>query len=161
MSEEIKLKVTEALSKDTGRGYARIDPLDMVKLNLSVGDVVKISGVKGSGVKGSGIAKLMPTYPDLRGKGLVQLDGLTRRNAQLSLDEKSVITRITCKHAEKIVLIPTTITPNPRDLDYIGSLLDGLPVKKVIYCERIYLVVALQNLKWKVRRPKALCSLHL
>jgi transitional endoplasmic reticulum ATPase len=125
MSEEIKLKVTEALSKDTGRGYARIDPLDMVKLNLSVGDVVKISGVKGSG-----IAKLMPTYPDLRGKGLVQLDGLTRRNAQLSLDEKSVITRITCKHAEKIVLIPTTITPNPRDLDYIGSLLDGLPVKK-------------------------------
>jgi transitional endoplasmic reticulum ATPase len=125
MSEEIKLKVTEALSKDTGRGYARIDPLDMVKLNLSVGDVVKISGAKGSG-----IAKLMPTYPDLRGKGLVQLDGLTRRNAQLSLDEKSVITRITCKHAEKIVLIPTTITPNPRDLDYIGSLLDGLPVKK-------------------------------
>lgn len=125
MSEETKLKVTEALAKDTGRGYARIDPLDMVKLNLSVGDVVKISGAKGSG-----IAKLMPTYPDLRGKGLVQLDGLTRRNAQLSLDEKSVITRITCKHAEKIVLIPTTITPNPRDLDYIGSLLDGLPVKK-------------------------------
>ncbi len=125
MTKELKLKVTEALSKDTGRGYARIDPSDMAKLNLAVGDIVQVSGSKGSGV-----AKLMPTYIDLRGKDLVQLDGLTRRNAALSLDEKVLIEPVTCKQATRIVLIPTTITPNPRDLDYIGSLLDGLPVKK-------------------------------
>ena len=125
MSKELKLKVTEALPKDTGRGYARIDPSDMAKLNLAVGDIVQVASSKGSG-----IAKLMPTYLDLRGKGIVQLDGLTRRNAGLSLDEKAVIEPVSCKHATRIVLIPTTITPNPRDLDYIGSLLDGLPVKK-------------------------------
>ena len=125
MTKELKLKVTEALSKDTGRGYARIDPSDMAKLNLAVGDIVQVSSSKGSGV-----AKLMPTYIDLRGKGIVQLDGLTRRNAALSLDEKVLIEPVTCKQATRIVLIPTTITPNPRDLDYIGSLLDGLPVKK-------------------------------
>ncbi len=125
MTKELKLKVTEALSKDTGRGYARIDPSDMAKLNLAVGDIVQVSGSKGSGV-----AKLMPTYIDLRGKDFVQLDGLTRRNAALSLDEKVLIEPVTCKQATRIVLIPTTITPNPRDLDYIGSLLDGLPVKK-------------------------------
>ncbi len=125
MNKELKLKVTEALSKDTGRGYARMDPSDMAKLNLAVGDIVQVSSSKGSGV-----AKLMPTYIDLRGKGIVQLDGLTRRNAALSLDEKVLIEPVTCKQATRIVLIPTTITPNPRDLDYIGSLLDGLPVKK-------------------------------
>ena len=125
MTKELKLKVTEALPKDTGRGYARIDPSDMAKLNLAVGDIIQVTSSKGNG-----IAKLMPTYIDLRGKGIVQLDGLTRRNAGLSLDEKAVIEPVTCKHATRIVLIPTTITPNPRDLDYIGSLLDGLPVKK-------------------------------
>ena len=125
MSKELKLKVTEALPKDTGRGYARIDPSDMAKLNLAVGDIVQVASSKGSG-----IAKLMPTYLDLRGKGIVQLDGLTRCNAELSLDEKAIIEPVSCKHATRIVLIPTTITPNPRDLDYIGSLLDGLPVKK-------------------------------
>ena len=125
MTKELKLKVTEALVKDAGRGYARIDPADMAKLNLAVGDIVQIASSKGSG-----IAKLMPTYIDLRGKGIVQLDGLTRRNAGLSLDDKALIQAVTCKHASRIVLIPTTITPNPRDLDYIGSLLDGLAVKK-------------------------------
>ncbi len=125
MTKELKLKVTEALVKDAGRGYARIDPADMAKLNLAVGDIVQIAGSKGSG-----IAKLMPTYLDLRGKGVVQLDGLTRRNAGLSLDDKALIQTVTCKHADRIILIPTTITPSPRDLDYIGSLLDGLAVKK-------------------------------
>jgi transitional endoplasmic reticulum ATPase len=125
MSKELKLKVTEALPKNTGCGYVLINPSDMVKLNLAVGDVVQVASSKRSG-----IAKLMPTYFDLRGKGILQLDGLTRRNAGLSLDEKAVIEPISCKHATRIVLIPTTITPNPRDLDYIGSLLDGLPVEK-------------------------------
>jgi transitional endoplasmic reticulum ATPase len=125
MSEELKLKVAEALPKDTGRGYARLDPADMAKLNLVVGDIVQLISKKGSG-----IAKLMPTYPEMRGKGIVHLDGLTRRNAGLSLDEKTQIEPASCKHATRIVLIPTTIKPSPRDLDYIGSLLDGLPVQK-------------------------------
>jgi transitional endoplasmic reticulum ATPase len=125
MSEELKLKVVEALLKDTGRGYARLDPADMAKLNLAVGDIVQLTSKKGSG-----IAKLMPTYTDLRGKSVVQLDGLTRRNAGLSLDEKADIEPVSCKHATRITLIPTTITPSPRDMDYIGSLLDGLPVQK-------------------------------
>ncbi|MDP1774574.1 MAG: CDC48 family AAA ATPase [Methylobacter sp.] len=125
MSEELKLKVAEALPKDAGRGYARLDPADMAKLNLSVGDIVQLNSKKGMG-----IAKLMPTYPDMRNKGIVQLDGLTRRNAGLSLDEKVQIEPVSCKHATRIVLIPTTITPSQRDLDYIGSLLDGLPVQK-------------------------------
>jgi transitional endoplasmic reticulum ATPase len=125
MSEELKLKVVEALTKDTGRGYARLDPADMAKLNLAVGDIVRVISKKGSG-----IAKLMPTYPDMRGKGIVQMDGLTRGNAGLSLDEKAQIEAVLCKHATRIVLIPTTSKPNQRDLGYIGSLLDGLPVQK-------------------------------
>ena len=125
MTDELKLKVVEALPKDTGRAYARLDPSDMSKLGLSVGDTVQLNSKKGYG-----IAKIMPTYPDMRGKGVVQLDGLTRRNAGLSLDEKAVIQAIACKRATRITLIPTSITPSTRDLEYIGSLLDGLPIQK-------------------------------
>ena len=124
MSEVLKLKVVEGLPKDTGRGYARIDPSEISKLGLAVGDIVQLSG------KGMSVAKLMPTYPDMRGKDSVQLDGLTRRNAGLSLDDKVQIERTTWKPATRIVLTPTTIVPGQRDLKYIGSLLDGLPVVK-------------------------------
>ncbi len=125
MTEEVlKLKVVEGLPKDAGRGYARMDPAEIGKLGLSVGDIVQLRG------KGMSVAKLMPTYPDMRGKGIVQLDGLTRRNAGLSVDDKVQIEPVLWKHATRIVLTPTTIVPGQRDLKYIGSLLDGLPVVK-------------------------------
>ncbi len=124
MSEALKLKVVEGLPKDAGRGYARMDPAEISKLGLSVGDIVQLRG------KGMSVAKLMPTYPDMRGKGIVQLDGLTRRNAGLSVDDKVQIEPAVWKQAARIVLTPTTIVPGQRDLKYIGSLLDGLPVVK-------------------------------
>ncbi|MDD5033442.1 MAG: CDC48 family AAA ATPase [Methylococcaceae bacterium] len=124
MSEVLKLKVVEALPKDAGRAYARLDPADIRQLGLEVGDVILVRG------KGTSVAKLMPTYPDLRGKGVVQLDGLTRRNAGLGLDEKAQLEPTAWKHATRIVLTPTTVVPGQRDLKYIGGLLDGLPVMK-------------------------------
>jgi transitional endoplasmic reticulum ATPase len=84
MTYEIKRKVVEALPKDLVRAYARLDPADMSKLGLSIGDVVQLTSKKGFG-----IAKIMPTYPDMRSQSIVQLDGLTRCNAGLSLDEKA------------------------------------------------------------------------
>jgi|TARA_B110000971_G_scaffold43329_1_gene42918 transitional endoplasmic reticulum ATPase len=125
MTYEINLKVVEALPKDIGRAYARMDPSDISTLGLSVGDIVQLTSKKGFG-----IARIMPTYPDMRNQGIVQLDGLTRRNAGLSLDEKAAIQLMACNQATRITLIPTSIKPSARDLEYIGSLLDGLPVQK-------------------------------
>ena len=39
-SKGLKLKVSEALPKDLGRGLARLDPADMARLGLEVGDIV-------------------------------------------------------------------------------------------------------------------------
>ena len=44
------------------------------------------------------------------------------------LDEFVQVRKIACRPAERVVLAPVNITPSDRDLDYIGSLLDGLPV---------------------------------
>jgi transitional endoplasmic reticulum ATPase len=41
---ESKLKVTEALSKDVGRAFARMGTEDMDKIQVSVGVLVEVSG---------------------------------------------------------------------------------------------------------------------
>ncbi|HUU80507.1 MAG TPA: CDC48 family AAA ATPase [Acidobacteriota bacterium] len=117
-----KLKVTEGLGKDVGRAFARMGPEDLEKLQVAIGDIVEVTG------KRKTVCKAMPAYKELRGQSRVQLDGLTRENAGAGLDEFVVVRKITCRPAGRIQLAPIDITPDGRDLKYIGSLLDGLPV---------------------------------
>ncbi len=118
----LKLKVTEALAKDMGRGLARLDPADLARLGLEVGDIVEITG------KRKTVAKVMPAYKEQRGQARVQIDGLTRENAGAALDQVVEVRKLGSRPAERISLSPLTITPRERDLAYIGNLLDGLPV---------------------------------
>ena len=71
---ELTRKATEALTKDVGRGLARLDPADMSVLGIAPGDVVRLTGKKET------FAKAMLAFPEDRGKGIVQVDGLTRNN---------------------------------------------------------------------------------
>ncbi len=118
----LKLRVSEALSKDVGRAFARVGPEDMARLQVEVGDIVEVAG------KTKTVCKVMPAYKENRGQSRIQLDGLTRENAGTGLDENVEVHRIACSPAQRVVLLPTNITPSERDLDYIGSRLDGLPV---------------------------------
>jgi transitional endoplasmic reticulum ATPase len=122
---EIVLKVAEAGPKDVGRGIARLDPQDMAKLGASVGDIVEIRG------KRSTVAKAMPTFQGDRGKGIVQIDGLVRGNCQAGIDEKTAISRVEARPAERIVLSPgeaLTAMGAKADTKYLGRLLEGLPL---------------------------------
>jgi len=119
------LKVKEALSKDVGRAIARIDPEDMKNLGIEVGEVIEIEG------KRKTPAKVMPCYPEDRGKRIIQIDGITRENSQIGLDEKVKIRKIDYKPASKITLLPLTVSglvQKDKDTKYIGSLIGGLPV---------------------------------
>ena len=118
----LKLKVSEALAKDVGRGLARLDPADMSKLNLEIGDLVEITG------KGKTVCKAMPAYKELRGQSRIQIDGLSRENAGAGLDQAIEVRKVTARPAQHVVLSPRSLTVRDRDLKYIGSLLDGLPV---------------------------------
>jgi len=121
-SEGLKLKVTEALSKDVGRSFARMGPEDFEKLHVAIGDIVEVAGKRNT------VCKVMPAYKEIRGQSRVQLDGITRENAGAGLDEFVLVRKVSCGPAKQVVLAPTNITPADRDLEYIGSLLDGLPV---------------------------------
>ena len=85
VKEDIQLKVSESLTKDMGRGIARIDPLDMQAIGVKVGDVILISGQK------QAAARIMPAYEDRRGKRLIQIDGILRENLGAALGDKVII----------------------------------------------------------------------
>jgi transitional endoplasmic reticulum ATPase len=121
----LTLRVAEAKPRDVGRGIARIDPHDLEKIGAEVGDIIQVEG------KRKTAAKVMPAYPEDRRKSLIQMDGLLRGNAQVSLDERVSVQKTGFLPAEKIVLNPLTLVRSinrERDTRYIGTLLDGLPL---------------------------------
>jgi transitional endoplasmic reticulum ATPase len=121
----LSLKVQEALPKDVGRVIARIDPEDMKKVGVEVGDIIQISG------KRKTVAKIMPAYMEDRGKKIMQMDGITRENAKVGLDEKVEVQRVAHVPASKIVLSPLSFVGSlgkDKDTKYIGRLLEGIPL---------------------------------
>jgi transitional endoplasmic reticulum ATPase len=124
-SRTLTLRVAEALAKDVGRAIARLDPQDMSRLGAEVGDLVQIVGKRPT------VAKTMPAYSQDRGKGIVQIDGITRENAQAGLGEKVEVHRIGYQSANTVVLAPVTASSafvKEKDRKYLGRLLEGLPV---------------------------------
>jgi len=124
-SETLTLRVAEALAKDVGRAIARLDPQDMRRIRAEVGDIVQIVGKRPT------VAKVMPAYTQDRGKGTIQIDGITRENAQTGLGEKVEVQRIHCESADTLVLAPVTPSSafvKEKDRKYLGRLLEGLPM---------------------------------
>lgn len=119
----LKLKVTEAISKDVGRGIARMGPEDLDKLRVAIGDLVEVAGKRAT------VCRVMPAHKELREQSRIQIDGLVRENAGAGLDDFVTVRPATCRPAERVVLSPAQVRLSERDLTYIGSLLDGLPVQ--------------------------------
>ena len=120
--EGLRLKVTEALGKDVGRALARMDPVDIKALGVEIGDVVEIIGKRRT------VCKVMPAFKDDRGGARVQMDGISRGNAEVALDDMAIVRKAPAQPAQRIVLSATTAGFSDRDLQYIGTRLDGLPV---------------------------------
>src|SRR3989338_4982265 len=124
--KRIGLKAAEAHAKDVGRGFARLDPKDMERLDVNVGDIIELEG------KAKTVAKVMPAYAEERGKDIIQMDGIIRQNAKVSLDEKVYIKKVSVEPAKSITL--KAITPlygaQEGDTSYLGRLLEGHPLVK-------------------------------
>ena len=120
------LRVVEALSRDVGKGLVRLDPKDMSALGLQVGDVLQITG------KRSSVAKAAPAYAEERGKGLIQMDGILRENAQTGIGEHVQAQKLSSSVAKTVILTPLgTAEGMPLEGDsagYVARVLDGVPV---------------------------------
>lgn len=123
--ETLSLRVAEALPKDAGRGVARLDPQDLERLGVQIGDVVEIAG------KRQTVARAMPAYPAQRGQGLIQIDGILRANAGAGLDERVTVRKVEAQPARSVVLTPADGPRSPvsgAQARYLARQLEGIPV---------------------------------
>ncbi len=117
-------RVVEAPSRDVGRGLVRLDPKDMAALGVETGDIVAVSG------KRETVARVMPAYAAEREQGLIQMDGILRANAGISLDQHVGLRATTAKPARSVVLAPDRAAANAARhyRRHLIRLMQGLPV---------------------------------
>ena len=102
MEKDPRLRVAETTSMLVGHGIAAIDPKVMEELGLSAGDVIEITG---KGKKSHAV--LWTGYPEDYGRGLIRIDGYTRNNLGIGIDDTVSIAAAKAKEAQEIVLAPT------------------------------------------------------
>ena len=124
MVEIKELRVEEARSRDVGRGIARVDPEVAKELGLVAGDVILIEGEKRTA------AIYWPGYPEDAGKGVIRIDGTTRRNAGVRIDDKVSIKKIESKEAEKVTFAPTEELRIIGAEAYLSHVLEGRVITK-------------------------------
>jgi transitional endoplasmic reticulum ATPase len=122
---EVTLRVQEAYHRDVGRGIARIDMETMKKLGMVSGDIIEIEG-KGA----TSYAVVWPGYPSEEGKGVILIDGNTRANAKVGIDDRVKVRKIQAKPAERITLAPTQPIRITGGEYYLLKLLEGRPISK-------------------------------
>ncbi len=124
MVSEKAIKVAELRAGETGRGIARMDPELMTILGIRVGDIVQIDGNKKTAVK------VLEGYPEDANRGIIRIDGSTRRNAGVSIDERVAVKKITVKNAEKITFAPSDQLRLQGGEDYLKQVLEGRALSK-------------------------------
>ena len=119
MNNDKPLKVAELKPGEAGRGVARVDPELMDILGLKVGDIVQIDGSKKT------VVKVLRGGPEDANRGIIRIDGSTRRNAGTGIDERVGIKKVTAKNAEKITFSPTEQLRLQGGEDYIRQVMEG------------------------------------
>ena len=124
MASDKAIKVAELKAGETGRGIVRLDPALMDVLSIRVGDIVQIDGSKKT------VAKVLRGAPEDANLGIIRMDGSTRRNAGVSLDERVAVKKVTAKNAEKITFSPTEQLRLQGGEEYLKQVLDGRAIAK-------------------------------
>ncbi len=108
MSEihEVQLRAGDARQRDVGRGIARIDQRTMQKLGISAGDVIEIVAKRTT----SAIA--WPAYSEDQNRDIIRIDGFTRKNAGVAINEYVVVRPAKVKTALSITLAPVDMRLN-------------------------------------------------
>ncbi|MDH5266934.1 MAG: CDC48 family AAA ATPase [Candidatus Bathyarchaeota archaeon] len=103
---EVQLKVGDARQRDVGRGIARVNQKTMQKLGISAGDVIEILGKRNTA------AIAWPAYSEDQDKQIIRIDGFSRKNAGVAINEYVIIRPGKVKNATSVVLAPIDMRLN-------------------------------------------------
>ncbi|WP_144729533.1 CDC48 family AAA ATPase [Candidatus Nitrosocosmicus arcticus] len=119
------MKVAECRIKDVGKKKAIIDSLSMEKLGVSNGDIIEIAGKKITTVSVFGLED------KTKKNSCIHIDGQTRQNAGISLNDYVLVKKTDPKPAERIILSSNTSKNFSDEFNlYLNNRFDGYPVTK-------------------------------
>ena len=113
------LRVEEAKSRDAGRGIARIDSSIAKEMGMVPGDVVILEGKK------STACIYWPGYAEDEGKEIIRIDGVTRRNAGVGIDDKVRVRKAQVRKANRIVFSATEELRIVGIEEYLSHIMNG------------------------------------
>lgn len=119
MTNNKAIKVAELKPGETGKGICRLDPELMDILDIKVGDIIQIDGNKKT------VAKVLRGGPEDANRGVIRIDGSTRRNAGTSIDERVNVKKIVAKNAEKITFSPIEELRLQGGEEYLAQVMEG------------------------------------
>ena len=122
---EVQLRVGDARQRDVGRGIARIDQRAMQKLGISAGDVVEVINKRTT----SAIA--WPAYSEDQNRDLIRIDGFTRKNSGVAINEYVTVKSAKVKTASSITLAPVDMRLNV-DEDFTNFVKNRLMERTLI-----------------------------
>ncbi|MEE9242100.1 MAG: AAA family ATPase, partial [Nitrosopumilaceae archaeon] len=124
--EPLQMRIGEAKQRDVGKKRARIGPEAMDYLKVAPSDVIEISG------KRSSCAIVWPSDEDEKFPDIVKIDGQTRKNIGVALNDIVKIKKISTKVAKSVILMPVNdvVTVDKEFTDFVKNRLKGLPLSQ-------------------------------
>jgi transitional endoplasmic reticulum ATPase len=121
----IKLKVAECRIRDVGKKKAILDSVTMEKIGVKDGDIIELAGKKITAVS------VFCSDDKSKKNNFIHIDGQTRQNAGVSLNDYVLVKKANPKPAEKLVLSCNT-SKNFSDefILYLNNRFEGYPVTK-------------------------------
>ena len=155
-STPVQLRVAEAKHRDVGKRRARIDARYMEHLGIQAGEVVELVGKRNTAVTA------WPADEEEKENDIIRIDGQTRKNAGVGLNDLLNVKKIECRQAKSITLMPlgdSSITVDKEFCDFVKNRLKGYPVGEG---DEISVVILGNQMDFKVERvaPKAIVRIE-
>jgi transitional endoplasmic reticulum ATPase len=149
------MRVGEAKQRDVGKRRARIESEAMEYLHVEPGDMVEIFG------KRSSCAIVWPTDDDDKEPDMIRIDGQTRKNVGVSVNDLVSVRKIVAKPAKSVVLMPVNgnVTVDKEFTDFVKNRLKGLPLSEG---DEISVMILGNSMDFKIHKisPKSVVKIE-
>lgn len=124
---KIKLRVAEAKYRDVGKRRARIDSLSMAKLAIKPGEIAELIGKRSTPVT------VWLAESQENGKEIIRIDGQTRKNVGVGLNDMLTVRKVRSKAAKSVFLLPlghNSMSIDEQFCGFVRNKLAGYPINE-------------------------------
>jgi len=149
------MRVGEAKNRDVGKKRARIGPDAMDYLQASPGDAIKISA------KNTTCAIIWPSDEDEKYPDTIRIDGQTRKNLGVALNDVVEIQKVKTVQAKSVTLMPINdiVTVDKEFTDFVKNRLKGMPLSQD---DEISVMILGNSMNFKIKKvsPKGIVKIE-